>query len=80
MNFSLKLDKFTASNNENAKSWLNPFIQYGQCYELDDQTKTNIFSFHLQDHAQIWYHSIHEDIKHNWEQLEANFLRRFTEG
>ena len=80
MNFSLKLDKFTGSNNENAKSWLSQFIQYGQCYELDDQTKANIFSFHLQDHAQIWYHSLPEDIKHNWEQLKANFLRRFTEG
>ena len=79
MNFSLKLDKFSGACNDDAKSWLLQFDQYCTCYDLNDKTKTNIFSFHLQDHAKIWYNSLSDDIRHDWEKLKASFIKRFTE-
>ena len=79
MNFSLKLEKFSGKSNEDAKSWLMQFAQYSTCYGLDAETKANVFSFHLQDHARIWYNSLSDSIKNNWQSLEAAFKQRFTE-
>ena len=55
MNFSLKLEKKIGKNNEDAKSCLMQFAQYAKCYGFDAETKASVFSFHLQDHARIWY-------------------------
>ena len=79
MNFSLKLDKFSGACNDDAKSWLSQFAQYCSCYDLDNKTKTNIFSFHLQDHAKIWYNSLTEEVKNDWDKLQTSFTKRFTE-
>ena len=79
MNFSLKLDKFSGKSNEDAKSWLLQFAQYCTCYGMDDETKANVFSFHLQDHARIWYNSLSDSIRNNWQSLETAFKQRFTE-
>ena len=79
MNFSLKLDKFSGACNDDAKSWLLQFAQYCTCYDLDDKTKTNIFSFHLQDHAKIWYNALPDETRNDWDKLKASFTKRFTE-
>ena len=49
------------------------------CYDPDNKTKTNIFSFHLQDHAKIWYNSLTEEVKNDWDKLQTSFTKRFTE-
>ena len=79
MNFTIKLDKFHGNGTEDAKSWLMQFAQYSSCYGLDDATKANVFSFHLQDHARIWYNSLSESTRNNWTALEAAFKFRFIE-
>ena len=79
MNSSLRLEKFSGKSNEDAKSWLLQFAQYCTCYGLDAITKANVFSFHLQDHARIWYNSLSDSIRNNWQSLEAAFKQRFTE-
>ena len=55
------------------------FAQYCTCYGLDAETKANVFSFHLQDHARIWYNSLSDSIKNNWWSLEAAFKQCFNE-
>ena len=55
------------------------FAQYCTCYGLDAETKANVFSFHLQDHARIWYNSLSNSIRNSWQSLEAAFKQRFTE-
>ena len=78
INFSLKINKFSGACNDDAKSWLSQFAQYCSCYDLDNKTKTNVFSFHLQDHAKIWYNSLTEEIKNDWDKLQTSFTKRFT--
>ena len=79
MNFSLQLDKFSGACDADAKSWLLQFAQYCTCYDLANKTKTNIFSFYLQDHAKIWYNSLSDGIRQDWDKLKSYFIKRFTE-
>ena len=79
MIFSLKLDKFSGACDADAKLWLLQFAQYCTCYDLDNKTRTNISSCHLQDHAKIWYNSLSDDIRQDWDKLKSSFIKRFTE-
>ena len=65
MNFSLKLEKLSGKNNEDARSWLIQFAKYSACYGLDAETKANVFSFDLQDHARIWYNALADSVKND---------------
>ena len=50
------------------------------CYFIDDRTKTNIFSFHLQNYAKMWANSLSNDIQNDWSMLKSiSFIKRFTD-
>ena len=78
MSVTLKLDKFSGIDNENAHVWLRQYLQYCTIYNILDDQKHNILPFHLTTHAKIWYNSLPDDVRSNWEVLKEAFLKRFS--
>ena len=71
----LSVPKF--DEGDSAKFWLEKFNKAGTLKKWSEDEKCIHFCFALGNHAEDWYSSLTEEVKNNYDQLQANFLARF---
>ncbi|KAL3881014.1 hypothetical protein ACJMK2_033214 [Sinanodonta woodiana] len=77
MSSAIKLDVFNGDQSQNPVKWLDHFIQWAKFYELSESKSLNAFPFHLQGHAKIWYDTLSDTDKNDWQTLISAFKSRF---
>jgi hypothetical protein len=75
---NLKIDKFKGDNTQNVDTWLSMYKQYCSFYDLSDKKSADSFPFHLEDHAKIWYNTIPDSQKANFDNLITLFKKRLV--
>ena len=70
---NLKIDKFKGDNAQNVDTWLSMYKQYCSFYDLLDKKSADLFPFHLDGHAIIWYDTMILD------NLITLFKKRFKD-
>jgi hypothetical protein len=70
---NLKIDKFKGDNTQNVDTWLSMYKQYCSFYDLSDKQRADSFPFHLEGHAKIWYNTISDSQRANFD----NFITLF---
>ena len=76
---NLKIDKFKGDNTQNVDTWLSMYKQYCSFYDLSDKKSADSFLFHLEGHAKIWYNTISDAQKANFDNLITLFKKRFKD-
>ena len=66
---NLKIDKFKGDNAQNVDTWLSMYKQYCSFYDLSNKKIPDSFPFHLEGHAKIWYDTIPDTQKTNFDDL-----------
>ena len=62
---------------DSAKFWLEKFNKAGTLKKWYDEEKCIHFCFALGNHAEDWYTSLTEEVKNDYDKLQASFLARF---
>ena len=62
---------------DSAKFWLEKFNKAGTLKKWSDDKKCIHFCFALGNHAEDWYGSLTEEVKNDFDKLQASFLARF---
>jgi hypothetical protein len=75
----LKIDKFKGDNSQNVDTWLSIYKQYCSFYDLSNKKSADSFPFHLEGHAKIWYDTIPDSQKTNFDHLITLFKNRFKD-
>ena len=76
---NLKIDKFKGDNAQNVDTWLSMYKQYCSFYDLLDKKSADSFPFHLDGHAIIWYDTIPDSQKANFDNFITLFKKRFKD-
>jgi hypothetical protein len=76
---NLKIVKFKVDNTQNVNTWLYMCKQYCSFYDLSDKKSADSFPFHLEGHAKIWYDTIPDSQKANFDNLITLFKNRFKD-
>ena len=76
---NLKIDKFKGDNAQNVDTWLSMYKQYCSFDDLSDKKSADSFPFHLEGHAKIWYDTIPDSQKTNFDNLITLFKNRFKD-
>jgi hypothetical protein len=76
---NLKIDKFKADNTHNIDTWLSMYKQYCSFYDLSYKKSADSFPFHLEGHAKIWYDTIRDSQKANFDNLITLFKNRLKD-
>ena len=63
---------------ESADAWLRQFVNYCAYKGYDDDRAKALFRVLLVECAAVWFNSLEEAIQHDWTQLKAAFLARYT--
>ena len=71
----LSVPKF--DEGDSAKFWLEKFNKAGTLKKWKDEEKCIHFCFALGHHAEDWYSSLTEEVKNDFDKLQASFLGRF---
>ena len=71
----LSVPKF--EEGDSAKFWLEKFNKAGTLKKWSDDEKCIHFCFALGNHAEDWYTSLTEEVKNDYDKLQASFLARF---
>jgi len=63
---------------ESVDAWLRQFVNYCEYKGYDDDRAKALFRVLLVECAAVWFDSLEEAIQHDWTQLKAAFLARYT--
>ena len=63
---------------ESADAWLRQFLNYCAYKGYDDHRTKALFRVLLVECAAVWFDSLEEAVQHDWTQLKAAFLARYT--
>ncbi|MEW8191292.1 MAG: hypothetical protein AB2766_18520 [Candidatus Thiodiazotropha endolucinida] len=73
----LQLEKFAGDDQVTAVTWMQWFERFCAWHKYDEGTKVLTMPFHLTSHARIWFDSLSDDTKTDYNRLKAAFLERF---
>ena len=74
---SVKIPAFNGRQVESAKFWLAKFEQVMKLKKVSDEDKTIQLFLLLEGLAEIWYHTLSENVQGTFENLRAAFVDRF---
>ena len=77
MNSVVKIPTFCGSQGESAKFWLAKFEQVMKLRKVSNEDKTIQLFLLLEGQAEMWYHTLSEDIQGTYNNLRAAFVERF---
>ena len=69
---------FHGSPSEDAKAWPIYFKRYALFRKFSDDDLLSVFPLFLRTAATYWFDQLSDEIRRDFEQLEASFLARFT--
>ena len=76
---NLKIVKFKGDNAQNVDTWLSMYKQYCSFDDLSDKKSADSFPFHFEGHVKIWYDTIPDSQKANFDNLITLFKNRFKD-
>ena len=74
---SLQLEKFAGDDQVTAVTWMQWFERFCAWHKYDEVTRVLTLPFHLTSHARIWFDSLPDETKTDYNSLKAAFLQRF---
>ena len=74
---SVKIPAFNGRQGESAKFWLAKFEKVMKLKKASDEDKTIQLFLLLESQAEIWYHTLSENVQGTFENLRAAFVDRF---
>ena len=76
---NLNIDKFKGDNTQNVNTWLSMYKHYCSFYDVSNKKSDDSFPFHLEGHPKIWYDTIPDSQKANFDNLITLFKKRFKD-
>jgi hypothetical protein len=76
---TIKLEKFKGDGTQDVNAWLVNFFQWTNLYDLPDHKVIDVFPFHLEENAKIWYDALPYEDKTNSNTIKILFQERFKE-
>lgn len=77
INSRVKIPTYCGSHGESAKFWLAKFEQVMKLKKVNNEDKTIQLFLLLEGQAEMWYHTLSEDIQGNYKKLRDAFVERF---
>ena len=74
---SLRPASFKGLASEDADRWMKRFLSYSEFSNMDDQRKARIFRLMVEQAAEVWYNSLPEAVRGNWQQLQEAFNQKY---
>ena len=74
---SLRPASFKGLASEDADHCMKRFLSYSEFCNMDDQRKARIFRLMVEQAAQVWYNSLPEAVRENWQQLQEAFNQKY---
>ena len=74
---SLRPASFKGLASEDADRWMKRFLSYSEFCNMDDQRKARIFRLMVEQAAEVWYNSLPEAVRGNWQQLQEAFNQKY---
>lgn len=71
------LEKFAGDDQLTVETWLQWFDRYSSWHKHDEGKKLLSLPFHLTSHARIWFDSLPDETKTDYNALRAAFMDRF---
>ena len=56
------------------------FLSYSEFCNMDDQGKARIFRLMVEQVAEVWYNSLPEAVRVNWQQLQEAFNQKYIDA
>ena len=75
MNSVVKIPTFCGSQGESAKFWLAKFEQVMKLRKVSNEDKTIQLFLLLEGQAEMWYHTLSEDIQGTYNNLRTAFSK-----
>ena len=69
---------FHGNPGERGDDWLNWYINYAEAMGFNENKRRLLLPFQFRDHAMVWYESLPQDVKSDWETLTTQFKDRFN--
>ena len=73
----VKIPAFSGNKGESAKFWLAKFEQVMKLKKVNNEEKTIQLFLLLEGQAEMWYHTLGDDIQGNYKNLRTAFVERF---